>query len=104
MEQFTLFENQNPDSQRTYPYFVDVQNNLLNALNTRMVIPLVAAESVGKTITKLCPVTDLHGNSFALMTQQMTNVSVSALKVPIGSLAHMRDEIVAAIDLLITGI
>ncbi len=37
MGQFTLHENLSRDSKETYPYFVDVQNGLLDSLNTRLV-------------------------------------------------------------------
>jgi hypothetical protein len=42
--------------------------------------------------------------SFVLLTQQMTSVQVSALQTPKGSLEHLRDEIIAAVDFLATGI
>ncbi|TAN67806.1 MAG: hypothetical protein EPN17_10565 [Methylobacter sp.] len=37
MAQFMVYENQNQDSKQVYPYFVDVQNNLLETLNSRLV-------------------------------------------------------------------
>jgi len=40
MSQFTLYENENKNSKKAYPYFVDVQNDLLDELNSRVVIPL----------------------------------------------------------------
>jgi len=104
MRQFTLYENPNPDSKQTYPYFVDVQNTLLNALNTRLVIPLTPSEHLGDHIENLCPITTVGNKQFVLLTHQMTNVPVTALKSPAGSLCHLRDEIVAAIDFLVTGI
>jgi len=40
MSQFTLYENTNEESREAYPYFVDIQNGLLDSINTRLVIPL----------------------------------------------------------------
>lgn len=105
MPQFTLYANSNPRSKKTYPYFVDVQNDLLDDLNTRVVIPLVAANQLpGSAIDKLCPIVSWDGEQFVLLTHQMTSVPVSALKAPVASLEHIRDTIVAAIDFLVTGI
>lgn len=104
MSQFTLYENTNQDSRDTYPYFVDVQNSLLDSLNTRLVIPLTPAKFLTENITKLCPVTTVNDFQFTLLTQQMTNVHVSALHSPVGSLQHLRDEIISALDFLVTGI
>ncbi len=105
MAQFALFENQNADSKETYPYFVDIQNSLLDSLNTRLVVPLTHAKNLDDaSIGNLCPRTTLGHEEYVLLTHQMTNVPVSALKVPVGSLEHLRDDIVAAIDFLVTGI
>lgn len=105
MPQFTLYENSNPTSRKTYPYFVDVQNDLLDDLNTRLVIPLTsAAQLPGTRISTLCPTIAWDDELLVLLTHQMTNVPISALKAPVGSIESMRDSIVAAIDFLVTGI
>ena len=104
MGQFMLYKNTSEESSETYPYFVDIQNDLLDALNSRLVIPLTAAKSLSANISNLCPITTVDDEEFVLLTQQMTNVPVSALQRPAGSLAHLRDDIVSAVDFLITGI
>ncbi|WP_036256026.1 CcdB family protein, partial [Spongiibacter marinus] len=38
MKQFDLYENPDSDSHATYPFFVDVQTDLLDDLNSRVVI------------------------------------------------------------------
>lgn len=105
MRQFTLYRNENRGSKATYPYFVDVQNDLLDTLNTRVVIPLTPHKYLDDSnISNLCPNVDFDGEHFVLMTHQMTSVSVSTLKTTAGSLEHFRNEIVSAIDFLVTGI
>ena len=103
--QFTVYKNQNPDSKKTYPYFLDVQNTLLESLNSRLVIPVTRHEYLGDSnISNLCPRITVNDESCVMLTHQMTTVPVAALKVPVTSIEHMRDDIVAAIDFLITGI
>ena len=104
MAQFTLYENTNRDSKQAYPYFVDVQTDLLDSLNTRLVIPLTPASLLGESIARLSPKATIRGRDFFLLPHQMTNVLVTALTKPCGSLAHLRDDIVPAIDFLVTGI
>nr|MBS0022470.1 CcdB family protein [Gammaproteobacteria bacterium] len=104
MGQFTLYENPNKDSKETYPFFVNIQNELLDSLNTRLVIPLVPSKLLSENITRLCPETQVQDKPFILLTHQITNVPVSALKQPCGSLAHLRSEIISALDFLVTGI
>jgi toxin CcdB len=105
MKQFALYENNNKKSKRAYPFFVNVQSDLLYDLNTRMVIPLSPQESIGNLgKSKLCPLIDIDGVVFVLLTQQMTSVPCSILKKELGSLEHYRYDILGAIDLLLTGI
>ena len=105
MSQFTLYKNENKDTRKTYPYFVDVQSDLLDSLNSRLVIPLSAKRTLKDTNTeKLCPVFELEQGALVLLTHQLTSIPVSALKNKVGSLETFRDEIVSAIDLVITGI
>lgn len=104
MPQFTVYENQNSDSKQAYPYFVDVQNDLLDNLNSRLVIPLSASKNSSLlAISHLCPTLTIQGEPFTLLTQQMTNVPVSALSMPVVEADQYRNDIIAAIDFLITG-
>jgi len=105
MGQFTVYENPNIDSNDIYPYFVDVQNELLKSLNSRMVIPITPIQMMGNiTISKLCPKIQINDGEFILLTHQMTNVPTSALNKPVMEIENLHDDVVAAIDLLITGI
>lgn len=105
MNQFDLYVNTNEDTNKTYPYFVDIQNGLLDTLNSRVVIPLTPISKSDKSYPdNLCPVVKIKNKKFALLTHQLTSVSVSLLKDKESSLASSRDGIVAAIDFLVTGI
>lgn len=56
MAQFDLYRNGDPDSSKTYPYFVDVQSGLMDDLNTRVVIPLTPLRLLGAHgMERLCP-------------------------------------------------
>ena len=90
------------DTNQTYPYFVDIQNGLLNPLNSIAVIPVRKSD---QTYPKhLCPVIEIKNKKFVLLTHQLTSVSVSFLKEKEASLTDSRDDIVAAKDFLVTGI
>ena len=105
MEQFTLYKNENKNSKKAYPYFVDVQNDLLSDLNSRIVIPLSRQNTLNNlNAKKLCPIIKINEGNFVLLTHQMTSVPCSALKKEVASLEHYRYDILGAIDLLLTGI
>ncbi|MFV2058243.1 MAG: CcdB family protein [Thiohalomonadales bacterium] len=106
MSQFTLYRNNNKSSNKTYPYFIDIQNDLLRDLNSRVVIPLSPYDPHDKTdAKKLCPVIKLNDKGdFVLLTHQITSVPKSILKTEVTSLDNYRYEILGAIDILFSGI
>ena len=55
-------------------------------------------------IERLMPEVTVEGEKLLLLTPQMAGVARRELGEPVGSLAHLRLDIIAAIDLLITGI
>lgn len=103
MSQYALYKNENKSSKKTYPYFVDVQSGLLDSLNSRVVIPLSLSKKMNN-VKGLCPIFDVEGKDYILLTHQMTSVPISLLKKESGTLENYRYQILGAIDILITGI
>ncbi|MBB4862725.1 toxin CcdB [Pseudomonas nitritireducens] len=103
MTQFDLYRNANPRTCKAIPLLLDVQSDLLASLNTRMVIPLSRAQGLAG-INRLMPAVSVGDESLLLLTPQMAGIARRELGEPVGSLAHLRLEIIAAIDLLISGI
>ncbi len=94
MTQFTLYKNEDSSSNKTYPYFIDVQNGLLSDLNSRLVIPVSPHEALNNTDAKrLCPVIQLEKGNFVLLTHQMTSVPKSILKTEVASLENFHYEL-----------
>jgi toxin CcdB len=105
MSQFDLYINIDTDSKTAYPYFVDVQNELLDTLNSRLVIPLTKLTDRSQVFPSgLCPVITVEEQELVLLTHQMTSVPITFLKHKYGSIVEFRTEIISAIDFLITGI
>ncbi len=105
MAQFSVHRNPNAATRATFPFLLDVQNDLLNELGTRVVVPLCSAAAMkGKLLRHLMPTFAIEGKQFAMMTPQLAGVSVKQLGPKVAELSGKRVEIVAALDLLITGI
>lgn len=103
MAQFTLYRNDNPQTRATYPYLLDVQAQLLQSLKTRLIVP--ASRCLGAAaIDKLNPTFTLEDQKYLLLTQQMAGIPIANLGEAVADLSFMRDELIAAIDILITGI
>jgi len=102
--QFSVYRNKNPRTKATYPYVVDVQSDLLDPLNTRVVIPMTkAAALTKKPVTHLTPELQFNGERFVLMTPQLAGVGRGELGPQAGTLIEERQTILAAIDFLLTG-
>lgn len=104
MTQFTVYRNKNPRSRTTFPYLLDVQSDLLDGLQTRVVIPLTkAAALTRKPVAHLMPLVQFDGDNYVLMTPQLAGIPRNELGPQAGSLAEHRDTIVAAMDFLVLG-
>lgn len=104
MPQFTVYRNKSPRSKSTFPFLVDVQSDLLEQLQTRVVIPLTRTAGVAKKpLGQLTPALKFDGDSYVLMTPQLAGVARTELGAPAGTLAGERNAIIAAMDFLLTG-
>jgi toxin CcdB len=105
MAQFTVYENPNRASRKTFPFLLDIQADLLSDLRTTIVIPLCAAAVISDDIiTKLCPVVEIQGKRFVVMTQQLAGVDRKILGKAAADLLRYRPAIVAALDFIVAGI
>jgi len=102
--QFAVHRNKNPHSKATFPFLVDVQSDLLDELNTRVVIPLTKAAGLArKPLSHLTPTLSFDGDAYLLMTPQLAGIARADLGPQAGSLLEQREKIMAALDFLLTG-
>lgn len=85
-------------------YLLDLQDELIDMLSTRVVAPLVAIDDVDKRIKPLNPIIHIGGDSYILMTHLLAAIPATILNKKIGSASSQRDEIIASLDFLFTGI
>lgn len=105
MSQFDVYRNTNPATRARIPYLLDVQSDLLDPLATRVVVPLCKPEVLkGKLAERLNPVFEVEGRRMAMLTPELAGVSRKILGERVGNLSNERYSIVAALDLLFTGI
>jgi toxin CcdB len=105
MAQFDVYRNTNPASRARIPYLLDIQSDLLDSLATRVVVPLCKPGMLkGRLAERLNPVFEVEGRELAMLTPELAGVPAKALGAPVASLSDQRGAIVAALDLLITGI
>lgn len=94
----------NGSNSKDYPYLIDVQSDLIDLLDSRMVIPLVPASRAKNQLpARIAPLIDIEGSPFILMTPEMASVPLSLLHEHVCSLENQRQIIKDAIDFLFDG-
>lgn len=105
MPQFAVHRNANSATKSAVPYLLDVQSDLIESLSTRVVVPLYPAAAMkGKTLRTLTPSFEIDGKQYVMVTPQLAGIPKKLLGAKVADLSTRRDEILAALDLLITGI
>jgi len=104
MPQFTAYQNKNAQTKKLIPLLLDVQNELLDELQTRVVVPLTSVEkNTAKQISRLTPLLKIDGENYLMLTPQLAGINKKELGKPVADLSNSRTEIVAALDFLVTG-
>ena len=105
MAQADVYRNANQGSKSRVRYLLDIQSDLLDMLSTRVVVPLCKPEVLnGKLAERLNPVLEVEGRKFVLLAPELAGVSRKVLGDCVGNPSRHRQAIIAAIDLVITGI
>ena len=84
-------------------YLLDVQTDLLDALNTRVVVPLIPIGQAPKPAKRLNPIFEIEGEPVVMVTQFLAAVPRALLKTPIQSLSDDFAEITNALDMVFQG-
>jgi toxin CcdB len=105
MSQFDVYANPNPGSRASVPFVVDVQSGLIDALPTRLVMPLSrVGAGQARLPSNLCPPVMLEGEMLSLMPHLAAPIDKRLLRRPVQSLAHRAHEISAALDAVVSGV
>ncbi len=82
---------------------LDVQSNFLDALTTRVAVPLAPVGDIAALVPRLNPRLAIDGETFAMLTQFITTVPVSEIGPSVADLSTRADEIIGATDFLFQG-
>lgn len=105
MAQFDVYVNPSKTSRKAYPYILELQNDVIAEITTRIVVPLADYSCMSDEHFKgLTPKVSYGDQELLILIPQITSMNAKSLKNPVGSLAHLRDEIISALDFAITGV
>ena len=100
MARFDVYANPDAAERRATPYFLDVQNDHINGLATRVVIPLRREPAFGPRAQRLNPLLMLRTENLVLDTAALGAVPESELRKPVGELRAARADVQNALDAL----
>ncbi|MEX2132169.1 MAG: CcdB family protein [Pseudohongiellaceae bacterium] len=105
MAQFDVYPNPNHRTSKAFPYLVDIQSPFIAQLQSRIVIPLARRQETDLLpLTRLTPEVSYEDEALLLFTSQIAAIPLKQLRNPVGSLRHIRDQIVASLDFAIRGV
>ncbi|MDB5361282.1 MAG: CcdB-like protein [Rhodospirillales bacterium] len=96
--------HRNPRRGSTAPYLLDIQQDLLRDLDTRVVIPLVPSDRFKRLSATLHPVFQIDGRLHVLLTHRLAAIHRRDLGETVVNLAVRSVEIGAAVDILRSGV
>ena len=105
VKRFDVFRNPNPGSTKKIPYLLVVQSDLLDEMDTCVVLPLAKTHAAkGAASARLNPEFQVENVPVVQLTQLIGTVPVGVLSKQVINLESHRDEIVRALDFLFGGI
>ena len=100
MARFDAYANPDAAERKHTPYLVDVQNEFIDALSTRVVIPLRKESAFGPRARNLNPLLIVAGDKVVLDTAALGAVPLAELRKRAGNLKLDRALIQEALDTL----
>lgn len=100
MAQFDVYAGRGKNAK----YLIDIQDNILDMLTTRVVAPLVPISFISLPMKNVNPVIHVNDEKLILLTHLLAAVPCRQLGKIIFNVKMQRNEIITALDMLFTGI
>ena len=100
MARFDVYANPSTAERRQTPYFLDVQNDYISSVDTRVVLPMRTAKLAGLPMRDLNPAFEIGGLQVVLDTPAIAAFPAADLRNPVMSLRTQAEPIVSALDTL----
>jgi toxin CcdB len=105
MAQFSVHKNKNPQTKGYAPFLLDIQHPLVSHLEMRVAVPLVdQSRRDSEGFKKLTPTCEIAGVTYLIVVPLLAAIPQSQLGAQVADLSAQRNEILAAIDMMISGI
>ncbi|RZI93586.1 MAG: plasmid maintenance protein CcdB [Variovorax sp.] len=103
MARYDVYANPDTSDRATVPFILDVQNDFLEGLETRVVVPLFASARFSTQIRKLNPAFEIAGKQVVMDTASIGAIPTAELRRAVGNLTLHQLDIQDALDTLFAG-
>jgi len=100
MARFDVYRHPDTGLRKFTPYLLDIQNDYINSVDTRVVLPMRSAKLFGPPMRDLNPGFEIDGMAVVLDTPAIAAFPAAELRQPVLSLRAQSDAIVSALDTL----
>ena len=100
MARFDVYQHPQADARRKTPFLLDVQNDFIDGLDTRVVIPLRAASLYQHRLRDLNPRFEVSGKHVILDTSALAAIPARELTKRVDTLKSHSADIQSALDCL----
>jgi toxin CcdB len=100
MARFDVYRHPDAALRKSTPYLIDLQNNHISGLSTRVVAPMRLAKLFGPPMRDLNPSFEIDGTKVILDAAALAAIPVAELRTPVANLQTQGEHIMDALDLL----
>lgn len=104
MAQYDVFTNPSSRGAEGIPYVVVIQSDLLDALATRLTIPLAVLDEATRIPSALCPVIVVKGQRLHALAHYAAPLPARLLRRPVENVAAQAGALVSALDAVLSGV
>ena len=100
MARFDVYRHPDATLRKSTPFLLDIQNDYISGVDTRVVLPMRAIKLFGPPMRDLNPVLEIAGTQVVLDAAAIAAFPAAELRNPVSSLNAQADVIVGALDTL----
>jgi toxin CcdB len=104
MPQYDVYANPSRSAADGIPYVVVIQSDLLDALVTRLTMPLAVFSSDTKVPPTLCPVIMVKGKRLHALAHYAAPLPAKDLRRPVDNVTAQASALVSAMDAVLSGV
>lgn len=100
MARFDVYRHPDAALRKSTPFLLDIQNDYISGLETRVVLPFRSVKAMGLPMRDLNPQFDIDGSQVVLDAAAIAAFPSSELRAPVANLRPQADLIANALDTL----